>query len=225
MNINHLQNLFINHYQVKGNWLSLLSKVNASHTDTTLKLLFGHILVGYKVCCLLWHALHDSQQCVGFAVLRDAVLRVQCSSELPVERIFEVNVGSDFIPPNSFGWEYKKKRGLVCAHMHSITWTQKFLTFNDSCPRWMNISIKYTPNMHHPRRRNVTTSMVGLKTKTKPQNGHISKNLTKNGEPQRYSWERRRRRIWRLYQHHLAFFHVFFFFTFLCIQICHCLSN
>ena len=37
-------------------------------------------------------------------------------------------------------------------------------------------------SMHHPRRRNVTTSMVGFK------NGHIRKNLTQNGEPQRYSW-------------------------------------
>ena len=34
----------------------------------------------------------------------------------------------------------------------------------------------------HPRRRNVTTSMVGL------ENSHIHKNLTKNGELQRYSW-------------------------------------
>ena len=34
----------------------------------------------------------------------------------------------------------------------------------------------------------LATSMVGLK------NGHICKNLTKNGEPQRYSWEHRKRR-------------------------------
>ena len=60
--------------------------------------------------------------------------------------------------------------------------------------------------MHHPWRRNVTTSMVGLK------NGHIRKNLTKNREPQSYSWEHRRRkrrryvystqsRIWMQGQH------------------------
>ena len=36
--------------------------------------------------------------------------------------------------------------------------------------------------VNNPRRRNVTTSMVGL------GNGHIRKNLTKNGEPQRSSW-------------------------------------
>ena len=42
---------------------------------------------------------------------------------------------------------------------------------------------KNTPSTHHPRRRNVTTLMVGLK-----KNGHIRKNLTQSGEPQRYSW-------------------------------------
>ena len=41
---------------------------------------------------------------------------------------------------------------------------------------------KKTPSTHHPRRRNVTTLMAGLK------NGHIRKNLTQSGEPQRYSW-------------------------------------
>ena len=44
--------------------------------------------------------------------------------------------------------------------------------------------------MQHPRRWNVTTTMVGLKTAT------YAKNLTENGEPQRYSrgTQRRRRR-------------------------------
>ena len=51
-----------------------------------------------------------------------------------------------------------------------------------SCPRRVNAGNKNTPSMHHPWRRNVTTSMVGLK------NGHIRKNLTQNGESPRYSW-------------------------------------
>ena len=42
--------------------------------------------------------------------------------------------------------------------------------------------------MHHPRRRNVTTSMVGLK------NGHIRKRLTPNGELQRYSWGKQKKK-------------------------------
>ena len=52
------------------------------------------------------------------------------------------------------------------------------------CPylRWVNVSNKNTPSMHHPQRRNVTTSVVGLK------NDHMHKNLTQNCEPQRSSW-------------------------------------
>ena len=69
-------------------------------------------------------------------------------------------------------------RGLVCANMHFIARTQKI----PACPRRVNAGNKNTPSTHHPRRRNVTTLMVGLK------NGHISKNLTQSGEPQRYSW-------------------------------------
>ena len=57
------------------------------------------------------------------------------------------------------------------------------------CPRRVNAGNKNTPSMHHPRRRNVTTSMVGLK------NGHVRKTLTQNGEPQRCTaGECRRRR-------------------------------
>ena len=41
----------------------------------------------------------------------------------------------------------------------------------------MNASKKNTPSMHHPRRRNVTTSMAGFR------HGHTGKNLTQNGEP------------------------------------------
>ena len=39
----------------------------------------------------------------------------------------------------------------------------------------MNADNKNTPSMHHPWRRNVTTSMVGVKKKK----DHICKNLTK----------------------------------------------
>ena len=52
----------------------------------------------------------------------------------------------------------------------------------------MNAGNKTTASMHHPQRRNVTTSIVGLKK------SHIRKNLTQNGEPQRYSLECRPRR-------------------------------
>ena len=79
-----------------------------------------------------------------------------------------VNMGSNSIPPKTLSDE-SINRGLVCAHMHFIARTQKILTF---IPRRVNAGNKNTPSMHHPRRRNVTTLMVGLK------NGHILKNLT-----------------------------------------------
>ena len=40
----------------------------------------------------------------------------------------------------------------------------------------------------HPRRRNVTTSIVRFKK------SHIRKHLTQNGEPQRYSWGTQRKK-------------------------------
>ena len=76
--------------------------------------------------------------------------------------------------------------------MHTcISWHGRERSWR-SCPRQVNVGDKNTPSMHHRRRRNVTTPMVGLK------NGHICKNLTQNGEPQRSSWGTRgRRRRWR----------------------------
>ena len=70
--------------------------------------------------------------------------------------------------PNSFQINYKPSEKAIA----------EVLLF--PAPQWPLIQ-------GHPPRRNVT--MVGLK---KP--GHILKNLTKDSEPQRYSWERKRRR-------------------------------
>ena len=78
----------------------------------------------------------------------------------------EVSMGSNSIPPKTLSDE-SINRGLVCAHMHFIARTQKILTFMS-----LNAGNNNTPSTHHPRRRNVTTLMVGLK------NGHIRKNLT-----------------------------------------------
>ena len=39
-----------------------------------------------------------------------------------------VNMGSNSIPPKTPSDE-SINRGLVCAHMHFIAWTQKILTF------------------------------------------------------------------------------------------------
>ena len=62
---------------------------------------------------------------------------------------------------------------------------------------------------HHLWKWNVTTSAVGLK------NSHIPKNLTKNGEPQKSSWECRRRNLifWKAdvtwFHHQLTFGKIF----------------
>ena len=94
-------------------------------------------------------------------------------------------MGSNSIPQSHLSDE-SINRGLVCAHMHFIARTQKIPTFMS---RRVNAGNKNTPSTHHPRRRNVTTLMVGLK------NGHIRKNLTENGDIAGEHRRRRRRRM------------------------------
>ena len=102
------------------------------------------------------------------------------SSEPVLWAIFPLELAWVQTPlPITFGWEYKPRSSL-CTHAFHRT--------DSKDPIWVNAINKNTPSMHHLWRRNVTTSMVGLKK------GHICKNLTQNGEPQRSSWERRRRR-------------------------------
>ena len=78
--------------------------------------------------------------------------------------------------------------------MHTCISSHRLKRSRRSCPRRVNAGNKNTPSTHHPRRRNVTTLMVGLKTKNKKrshtQKSHPppQKKKKKNGEPQRYSW-------------------------------------
>ena len=67
--------------------------------------------------------------------------------------------------------------------MHTCISSHRLKKSRRSCPRQVNAGNKYTPSMHHPRRRNVTTLMVGLKKTVT-----CAKISPKNGEPQRYSW-------------------------------------
>ena len=55
----------------------------------------------------------------------------------------------------------------------------------------LNAGNKNTPSMHHPRRLNVTNSMVGLKKRTFT----YGKNLIQNDEPQTYSWGTQKKKI------------------------------
>ena len=73
--------------------------------------------------------------------------------------------------------------------MHIYISSHRLKRSQHLCPRWVNAGNK---NIQHPPSTK-TSSMFGL------QNSHIRKNLTQNGESQRYSWECRRRRI--LYHH------------------------
>ena len=75
-------------------------------------------------------------------------------------------------------------QGLIWAHMYKHGTDSKDPDIHVP-DRWL-LATKNTSSMHHPRWRNVTTPVVGLK------NGHIWKNLTQNVE--RYSWENRRRK-------------------------------
>ena len=76
-------------------------------------------------------------------------------------------------------------RDVVCAHKHFIIQTQKMLT----CARRMHADNKNTPSMHHPRRRNVTTSLAGLKKTVT-----YAKISPKMVNPRDIAGERRRRR-------------------------------
>ena len=112
----------------------------------------------------------------------------------PVEGIFRSEitwVNTPFPYTLSDGSIY---RGLVCAHKHSIARTQKIQT---SMPKTGECrQQKNTPSMLHPRRQNVTTSMIGLKR----NRSHTQQLSTQNGEPQRCSWERRKRRKPRVFR-------------------------
>ena len=54
----------------------------------------------------------------------------------------------------------------TCISLHGLERSWR------SCPRRMNAGNKNTPRTHHPRRRNVTTLMVGLKKRSHTQKSH-----------------------------------------------------
>ena len=105
----------------------------------------------------------------------------------PVEGIFPLEltwVQTPF-PQNSFGWEYKPRSSLRTHAFHRTDSKDPDVHVLDG---WMPAT-KNTPSTHHPRRRNVTTLMVGLK------NGHIRKNLTqKVVNPRDIAGERKKKK-------------------------------
>ena len=132
-----------------------------------------------------WYEEHADRNGTVGGVLGSLFSVMQCRgfdfAEPLIEGIFLLELGWVLTPsPKTFGWEYKVRSNL-CAH-----------AFRHTDPKdpimCVNASNKNTPSMHHSWRQNVTISMVGLR------NGYICKNLTQNCEPQKYSWECRRKR-------------------------------
>ena len=81
-------------------------------------------------------------------------------------------------PQNSFGWEYEPRSGLCTHAFHHMDWKDPNIHV---LHRWMPAT------KTHP----VCTIHEGgmwLPQWLDLKNDHIYKNLTQNGEPQRYSW-------------------------------------
>ena len=89
-------------------------------------------------------------------------------------------------PQNSFGWAYNPRSSLCTHAFHRIdkkSWR--------SCRRRVNAGNKNTFSMHHPRRRNVTTSVVGSKT------CQLRKDVAQYGEAQRCGWGAQKKKMKR----------------------------
>ena len=154
-----------------------VNKGTTSRTEVTLKDISTHT-AGNGIA---------HPQCVELAVPLDAASWVLSSSEenFPRRGDFSlgVNMGSDSISPK-LGLEYNLRSSLCTPAFHGKDPKNPDIHVLDG---WMPTT-KNTSSMYHPRRWNVTTSVVGLRT------GHIRKNLTKSGEPQRYSWGRQKKK-------------------------------
>ena len=68
----------------------------------------------------------------------------------------KVSVIQTPFPLNSFGWEYKPRSSLCTQAFHRIESKDHGIHVVDG---WMTAT--KTPSMHHPRRLNMTTFMVG----------------------------------------------------------------
>ena len=66
---------------------------------------------------------------LGFAVLRAAASRVRACCEPLVEDIIALGLAWVLTSCPKTLLDESINRGLVCVHIHSITWTQKVLAF------------------------------------------------------------------------------------------------
>ena len=140
-----------------------------------------------------------SQQCAGLADLRDSASRVRPSSESPAEGIFPLEFTWVLSPfPKKNLLDERTNHGLVCTHMHSIARTQKILTFMSKMGECLQQTYTQQCFIHEDGIRlhlwlYLKKKKNKQKTNKKKKNGHIRKDLTKNGETVRSTWDRRRR--------------------------------
>ena len=145
--------------------------------------------------------------CAGLAVLLDG-FDPPLGRIFPIEGIFPLEAAWVLMPfpQNS---DDSINRGLVCAHMHSITQTQKILTFMPTMGEYPQQ--KHT--QHAPSMKMECDYLNGCIKK----NSHIRKNLTHNGEPQRSSWATQKKKIC-LNIICIQFQHTWYTFPFDCIN-------
>ena len=128
--------------------------------------------IDYSEVCWAWYALYS--------------ITGSTSTEPPVKSIFPLELTWVLIPfPKTFGWEYKLRSRLCTYAFHHMVSKDPDIHVPDG---W--IPATKTPCRHHPRRR----KWLPLWLDTKNKHGHIRKNLTQNGEAQRYSWECRKKK-------------------------------
>ena len=104
----------------------------------------------------------------------------------PLRRIFSgrrdfslgVNMGSHSIPPKTLSDE-SINQGLVCTHMHTITQTQKILTFMSQTGE-----CRQQKHTQHAPSTKMERDCLNRCIKNR---SHTPKSRP-NGEPQRYSW-------------------------------------
>ena len=67
--------------------------------------------------------------------------------------------------------------------MHTCTPSHGLERSERPCLRRVNAGNKNTPCMHHPRRRNVTTSLAGLKRRKQKQKQKTKRSHTQKSHP------------------------------------------
>ena len=112
----------------------------------------------------------------------------------PVEGIFplELTWVLTTFPQNSFGWEYKPRSSLCTHAFHRMDSKDPDVHVLDG---WIPATKTHPACTIHEDGMWLPQWLHKSKDKTKQRKGHIGKNLTQNGEPQRCSWKMQKKPI------------------------------